>query len=78
MIGVVSSVFLGYDENVRDPLLHGLPRLNTIPDLSCDAATWARDADDVVARGFRLARVTPLDLFPQTPHLEVLSVFTRG
>ena len=63
---------------VRDPLLHGLPRLNTIIYLSCDAATWMRDAAAVVARGFRLARITPLDLFPQTPHLEVLSVFTRG
>ena len=46
--------------------------------LSCDLATWARDAADFIAAGLALTRITPLDLFPQTPHLEVLSVFSRG
>lgn len=63
---------------VRDPLLGAMPDLDSIVYLSCDTATWARDAGDFLSRGFRLARVTPLDLFPQTPHLELLSVFKRG
>jgi tRNA/tmRNA/rRNA uracil-C5-methylase (TrmA/RlmC/RlmD family) len=45
--------------------------------LSCDVATWARDAADFVARGWRLRTVRPYDFQPHTHHLEVLSAFER-
>jgi tRNA/tmRNA/rRNA uracil-C5-methylase (TrmA/RlmC/RlmD family) len=45
--------------------------------LSCDVATWARDAADFVARGWRLRTVRPYDFQPHTHHLEVLSAFKR-
>lgn len=45
--------------------------------LSCDVATWARDASDFVRRGWRLERVRPYDFQPHTHHLEVLSAFER-
>ena len=63
---------------VRAPFLDALTELETVIYVACDIATWARDCKDFLAKGFRLARVTPLDLFPQTPHLEVLSVLTRA
>jgi 23S rRNA (uracil1939-C5)-methyltransferase len=63
---------------VRAPFLSALAELETVIYVACDIATWARDCKDFMAQGFRLARVTPLDLFPQTPHLEVLSVLTRA
>ncbi|WP_435211402.1 class I SAM-dependent RNA methyltransferase [Luminiphilus sp. nBUS_16] len=63
---------------VRAPFLGALKELETVIYVACDIATWARDCKDFLAKGFRLARVTPLDLFPQTPHLEVLSVLTRA
>ena len=63
---------------VRAPFLSALAELETVIYVACDIATWARDCKDFLAQGFRLARVTPLDLFPQTPHLEVLSVLTRA
>ena len=62
---------------VRTPFLKELAELETVIYVACDLATWARDCKDFLAQGFRLAQVTPLDLFPQTPHLEVLSVLTR-
>jgi len=42
--------------------------------LSCDPATLARDVAGLVARGWRVASLHAFDLFPQTPHVEVLAV----
>lgn len=42
--------------------------------VSCDVATWARDVADLQQRGLRLSRFTPYDFFPQTHHVEVLSL----
>ena len=46
--------------------------------VSCDASTWARDAARFEQEGYRLIRVTPVDLFPQTYHVEVVSIFERS
>jgi 23S rRNA (uracil1939-C5)-methyltransferase len=41
--------------------------------ISCDPATFARDAKRFVSGGFKLEQVIPFDLFPQTYHIEVFS-----
>jgi tRNA/tmRNA/rRNA uracil-C5-methylase (TrmA/RlmC/RlmD family) len=46
--------------------------------VSCDAAALARDVGLLAARGFRFRHATVLDLFPQTPHVEVVSCFDRA
>ncbi|MBV8690630.1 MAG: class I SAM-dependent RNA methyltransferase [Actinobacteria bacterium] len=45
--------------------------------VSCDPAALARDAALLVTAGYRLTAVTPVDLFPHTPHVEAVSVFDR-
>jgi 23S rRNA (uracil1939-C5)-methyltransferase len=40
--------------------------------LSCDPTTLARDLKFLLPQGYRLGRIQPFDLFPQTYHLEVL------
>jgi tRNA/tmRNA/rRNA uracil-C5-methylase (TrmA/RlmC/RlmD family) len=46
--------------------------------VSCDPATLARDLAVLTQRGFALERVTGLDLFPQTPHVEAVAVLVRA
>lgn len=46
--------------------------------VSCDVATWARDAADLLQRGWRLSALEAFDFQPHTHHLELLSRFERG
>jgi 23S rRNA (uracil1939-C5)-methyltransferase len=45
------------------------PRLTII---SCDPATLARDLQGLIANNYRIAKITLVDLFPQTFHLETV------
>ncbi len=43
--------------------------------VSCDVATLARDTAILENLGYKLQEYTPVDLFPRTPHCEVVSKF---
>jgi 23S rRNA (uracil1939-C5)-methyltransferase len=49
----------------------------TVIAISCNPATFARDAATLVSGGYRLERVTPIDQFVWSPHLELAATFRR-
>jgi 23S rRNA (uracil1939-C5)-methyltransferase len=52
-------------------------RVPVVIAVSCNPPTLARDARLLVEGGYRLTRVTPVDQFRYTPHVEVVAVFVR-
>ncbi|MFL0797030.1 MAG: 23S rRNA (uracil(1939)-C(5))-methyltransferase RlmD [Cellvibrionaceae bacterium] len=46
--------------------------------VSCDAATFARDAGILQQAGYRLAKLGVMDMFPHTAHIETMGLFLRG
>jgi tRNA/tmRNA/rRNA uracil-C5-methylase (TrmA/RlmC/RlmD family) len=70
-----------------DPPRTGLPRgvaaalaagdTRRIVYVSCDPAALARDLAVLAGGGLALSRVTAFDLFPQTPHVEVVASLER-
>lgn len=57
-----------------EPLAELRPR--QIVYVSCDPATLARDIDQLMRHGYRPVSAQPLDLMPQTAHLEVVVSLT--
>ena len=45
--------------------------------VSCNPDTLARDAAYLVRNGYRVNKIQPVDLFPHTNHVEVVSCLTR-
>lgn len=50
----------------------------TLVYVSCQPATFADNAKRFVDGGYRLEWVQPVDMFPQTPHIEAVARFTRA
>ena len=45
--------------------------------VSCDAGSFARDVKVMIEHGFQLTRVTPVDQFRWSPHVEVVGALER-
>lgn len=86
----VESLMAGstrYDAVVLDPprtgasprALHALVsrQPSRIVYVSCDPATLARDCAALTAMGYRLVQVQPVDMFPQTHHIECVALLRR-
>jgi 23S rRNA (uracil1939-C5)-methyltransferase len=70
---IVDPPRAGVERRALDAIINMQPR--TIAYVSCDPATLARDAKRLAAAGYVLKQVTPFDLFPQTYHIETISLF---
>lgn len=78
----------GFDAIVMDPpragstpeFLAGVLRLAParVSYVSCNVVTLARDLEVLRAGGYRLERVSPVDMFPHTRHVECVASLTRG
>ena len=66
----------GLEGKVRDAIVSSGPK--RLIYVSCDAGTWARDISALVESAYRLEHVQAFDLFPQTPHVEIVSRLERN
>jgi 23S rRNA (uracil1939-C5)-methyltransferase len=46
--------------------------------VSCNPTTLAPNAAQLVEAGYRFVKVRPVDMFPQTPHIEAVALFEAG
>ncbi|HEX2762160.1 MAG TPA: hypothetical protein VHM27_16675, partial [Rhizomicrobium sp.] len=76
-----------YDAVVLDPPRAGAEaqvrllaksKVPVIAYVSCDAASFARDAAILIAGGYRIGPVTPVDQFLWSSHIELVAEFVRG
>jgi 23S rRNA (uracil1939-C5)-methyltransferase len=72
---IVDPPRAGLEKRVIDGLVQLRPQM--IAYVSCDPSTLARDAARLISGGYHLKDVTPFDLFPQTFHIESISLFER-
>jgi 23S rRNA (uracil1939-C5)-methyltransferase len=78
-LGKLDVVVLDPPRTGAADCIEGLAKLApaTIVYVSCDPATLARDAERLVARGYRATDAWPVDLMPQTSHVEVVLKLVR-
>jgi 23S rRNA (uracil1939-C5)-methyltransferase len=84
---VLPNLADSYDAAVLDPprtgvdvrALDALDALapHTIVYVSCEPSTLARDAKRLAHKGYQLVDVQPVDMFPQTYHIECVAHFAR-
>jgi 23S rRNA (uracil1939-C5)-methyltransferase len=72
---IVDPPRAGLEKRAVDEILKLNPQM--IAYVSCDPSTLARDAARLIRGGYQLKDVTPFDLFPQTYHIESISLFER-
>ncbi len=75
-----------FDIVVIDPPRQGVPELakqlakltkKRLVYISCDPATLCRDLAELQKQGFQLAKLQPIDMFPQTHHIECVALLEK-
>ena len=83
---LVAQELRDYDVVVFDPPRQGAEaqarqlsasKIPNVVAVSCNPASFARDARVLVEGGYRLQEVTPVDQFRHTPHVELVALLTR-
>ena len=76
----IKSVFLnpprtGCSTEVKKEI--SISKIDKIVYLSCNPSTLARDLSYFIKKGFKLEMIQPIDLFPQTMHIETIATLKR-
>jgi 23S rRNA (uracil1939-C5)-methyltransferase len=73
---VVDPPRAGLSQKVVRRIIEAAPR--RIVSVSCNPTTLAPNAAQLVEAGYALRRVRPVDMFPQTPHIECVALLERA
>jgi len=77
----------GFDAVVMDPPRAGAEAqarqmahasVGRIISVSCDAGTFARDAEILIQGGYQIEKVVPVDQFVYSTHVETVALFTKA
>jgi 23S rRNA (uracil1939-C5)-methyltransferase len=74
-VAVVDPPRAGLSQKVVRRIIEAQP--NRIVYVSCNPTTLAPNAAQMVEAGYRLTRVRPVDMFPQTPHIECVALLEK-
>jgi 23S rRNA (uracil1939-C5)-methyltransferase len=75
-VAVIDPPRAGLSAKVVRRIIEAGPR--RIVYVSCNPTTLAPNAAQLVEAGWELRRVRPVDMFPQTPHIEAVALLERG
>jgi 23S rRNA (uracil1939-C5)-methyltransferase len=73
---VVDPPRAGLSAKIVRRLIEAAPK--RIVYVSCNPTTLAPNAAQLVEAGYRLVKVRPVDMFPQTPHIEAVALLEAG
>ena len=65
----------GAEKQARELAISAVP---CVVGVSCNAQTFARDANILIAGGYELTKVTPVDQFLYSPHVELVGTFRKA
>jgi 23S rRNA (uracil1939-C5)-methyltransferase len=75
-VAVVDPPRAGLSQKVVRRIVESRP--SRIVYVSCNPTTLAPNAAQMVEAGYRLVKVRPVDMFPQTPHIESVALLERA
>jgi len=75
-VAVVDPPRTGLERDAVKSLVAAGPR--RIVYVSCDPATLSRDAQQLGKAGYQLVEAQPVDMFPQTYHVETVTLWERS
>jgi len=75
-VAVIDPPRAGLSQKVVRRIVEAAPK--RIVYVSCNPTTLAPNAAQLVEAGYELKRVRPVDLFPQTPHIESVALLEAG
>ena len=75
-VAVIDPPRAGLSQKVVRRIVEAAPK--RIVYVSCNPTTLAPNAAQLVEAGYELQRVRPVDMFPQTPHIECVALLERA
>ncbi len=75
-VAIVDPPRKGCDERLLETLIKISPK--KIVYVSCNPSTLARDLKFLTENGYNVDKVCPVDMFPQTMHVEVVTLLTKS
>ena len=73
---VLDSIRAGCSEKVIDVISEIKPK--KIGYISCNVSTLARDIERLTQKGYTLQKVQPVDMFPETMHVESVVLMSKA